>query len=173
MLQSVEHRDERLLIDFSAHVQVLNNIVESSVNNWPGLDTLKELARGISVDGRTQASIDAYFPGALSSSVVDHKLADALYARGYTKDNTLFATSVCPDEVNAIPGEMVDLMKTRWGESFALGGLGGVPFVGKAGFSAYAHHAVRRPVLLCRGAFCSAPTCASSAVKNCSFAAVM
>ena len=58
-----------------------------------------------------------------------------------TAQNTLFATSTCPDEVNYPPGEMLNLMQTRWGESFSLGGLGGVPFVGNAGFGAYAHHA--------------------------------
>lgn len=31
-------------------------------------------------------------------------------------------------------------MKSRWGEEFYLGGLAGVPFVGSAGFTAYAHH---------------------------------
>jgi hypothetical protein len=35
---------------------------------------------------------------------------------------------------------MVELMKSRWGENFALGGLAGLPFVGKSGFGAYAHH---------------------------------
>eukprot|EP00964_Phaeocystis_antarctica_P079199 scaffold49331_cov69-Phaeocystis_antarctica.AAC.1 len=37
--------------------------------------------------------------------------------------------------------ELVALMRNRWGEvPFALGGLAGVPFAGKAGLGAYAHH---------------------------------
>lgn len=48
--------------------------------------------------------------------------------------------SVCSDEVNFLEKELVDLMKQRWGESFSLGGLAGVPFAGKAGLAAYAHH---------------------------------
>jgi len=81
-----------------------------------------------------------YFPGALGSSAVDASVAKALSARGYNKDNTLFGMSVCSDEVNFVENEVIDLMKRRWGESFSLGGLAGVPFAGKAGLSAYAHH---------------------------------
>lgn len=42
-----------------------------------------------------------------------------------------------------MPGELIDLLKNRYGENFALGGLAGVPFTGRAGFAAYAHHAPR------------------------------
>lgn len=81
-----------------------------------------------------------YFPGSLSSAAVDAAVGKKLAARGYTKDNTLFGMSVCSDEVNFVEGEVIDLMKRRWGETFSLGGLAGVPFAGKAGLSAYAHH---------------------------------
>jgi len=80
------------------------------------------------------------FPGSLSSDVVDEAVWKSLSARGYTKENTLFGMSVCSDEVNFFEKELIDLMKRRWGESFSLGGLAGVPFAGKAGLSAYAHH---------------------------------
>jgi len=82
-----------------------------------------------------------YFPGALGSLSTELKVINALSKRGYTKDNTLFATSTCPDEVNSKPGEIVDLFKNHYGENFALGGLGGIPFTGRAGFGAYSHHA--------------------------------
>ena len=37
--------------------------------------------------------------------------------------------------------QLVALLKSRWGEvPFALDGLAGVPFAGKAGLGAYAHH---------------------------------
>lgn len=58
----------------------------------------------------------------------------------FAQDNTLFGMSVCSDEVNFFENEVIDLMKKRWGESFSLGGLAGIPFAGKAGLSAYAHH---------------------------------
>lgn len=81
-----------------------------------------------------------YFPGAKSSSAMDSTIWKALSARGYTKDNTLFGMSVCSDEVNFHDSEIIDLLKQRWGETFSLGGLAGLPFAGKAGLSAYAHH---------------------------------
>jgi len=106
----------------------------------PGTETYSEMARLTAVPRAAEAASEKYFPGALGSYAMDRLVAQTLERRGYTKDNTLFASSICPDEINFIPGEMVDLMKTRWGENFALGGLAGLPFVGKAGFGAYSHH---------------------------------
>jgi hypothetical protein len=87
-----------------------------------------------------EAKLFKLFPGAQDSASMDSKVAKTLNKYGYTSDNTLFATSTCPDEVNAKQGEMIELMKARWGENFALGGLAGLPFVGKSGFGAYVHH---------------------------------
>jgi hypothetical protein len=83
----------------------------------------------------------ASFPGALSSQDSEAAVYKALSARGYNDGNTLFATSTCPDEVNYKEKELIKMMRDRWGEvPFALGGLAGVPFAGKAGLGAYAHH---------------------------------
>ena len=99
-----------------------------------------EQSRKALVDSRAEDAMAKYFPGALGSLTVDRVVSGVLGSRGYNAQNTLFATSTCPDEVNSQPGELIDLFKNRYGENFALGGLGGVPFTGKAGFSAYAHH---------------------------------
>jgi len=106
----------------------------------PGLDSVKEVYRSFNIDRAAERAQDLYYPGSLGSYQVDHKVAATLEARGYTRENTLFATSTCPDEVNTKVGELCDLFKIRYGENFGLGGLGGVPFAGKAGFAAYAHH---------------------------------
>lgn len=95
----------------------------------------------VAKDPRAEAAMAKFFPGAMNSVDLDATLAKTLYDMGYTKANTLFAASTCPDEVNYKEGELIELMSKRWGEIFQLGGLGGVPFVGKAGFGAYAHHA--------------------------------
>ena len=92
------------------------------------------------VDPRAEAACDRFFPGALSSLKTERLVVNQLNKMGYTKDNTLFASSTCPDEVNFKPGEIIDLFKTHYGEHFGLGGLGGVPFTGRAGFGAYSHH---------------------------------
>merc|ERR1719235_2877849 len=81
-----------------------------------------------------------FFPEAKMSATVDDCVGKALEARGFNTTNTLFAHSVCSDEVNYAPKEIIELMRARWGESFTLGGLAGVPFAGKAGLNAYAHH---------------------------------
>ena len=57
-----------------------------------------------------------------------------------TKENTLFAHSICPDEINLDGGEIIHELKELFGSPFALGGLGGIPFSGKTGFGAYASH---------------------------------
>ena len=108
--------------------------------DFPGLDAFKEAWRLRGVDRGAEESQDKYFPGHRGSGPMDHLVDRALKRRGFTAENTLFATSVCPDEVNSKTRELVDLLKTRYGENFALVGLGGIPFAGTAGFTAYSHH---------------------------------
>ena len=61
---------------------------------------------------------------------------------GFTSENTLFADSSCPDEINHDnPDEDVTaLFASRWGEMFPLGGLAGLPFTGKTGWAAFSSH---------------------------------
>jgi hypothetical protein len=61
---------------------------------------------------------------------------------GFTDDNTLFADSTCPDEINhADPDQDITaLFAKRWGELFPLGGLAGLPFTGKTGWTAFSSH---------------------------------
>ena len=74
------------------------------------------------------------------SSDLDKAIARTLTNRGFTPENTLFAHSVCSDEVNNRKEQLIPLMVNRWKEGFFLGGLGGLPFAGKSGFGAYLHH---------------------------------
>jgi hypothetical protein len=61
---------------------------------------------------------------------------------GFTAENTLFADSSCPDEINHDdPDEdITSLFAKRWGEMFPLGGLAGLPFTGKTGWGAFSSH---------------------------------
>ena len=69
-----------------------------------------------------------------------------LLYRGYTDKNSLFGASICSDEINTCGDKnkcLFTFLKEEYGGgpgAFALGGLAGVPFVGKSGLSAYAHH---------------------------------
>lgn len=106
----------------------------------PGSEQVQEATRFTAVDIGAEEATNKYFPGHRSSQAMDRLVWSTLASRGYTPENTLLATSTCPDEVNSKSGEMVDLMKKRWGEAFTLGGLSGIPYVGGAGFQAYSHH---------------------------------
>ena len=81
-----------------------------------------------------------HFPGAMSSQEVLQAFQKVVEPRGYTPDNTLFAQSICPDEVNHEPGDITDLFTQYCGEVFHMGGLAGIPFTGKVGFGAFCHH---------------------------------
>lgn len=97
--------------------------------------------------GATDA-LGEWFPTAVTPGDAEQRIAEALKARGYTKQNTLFGHSTCPDEANAAAAGLVSQLRDRWGPEFALGGLAGVPFAGRTGFEAFAHHAPDKGKLL-------------------------
>lgn len=79
------------------------------------------------------------FPNALPISDFNKELKGMLATRGYTKENTLLSTSVCPDEINS--NFVLDMLHTwEMPKQFTLGGLAGVPFVGTSGMDAFLHH---------------------------------
>jgi hypothetical protein len=59
---------------------------------------------------------------------------------GLNPENTIFGTSICPDEINTLKYSLPKLQKTFWGKAFPLGGISGTPFAGKTGFKAFSHH---------------------------------
>jgi hypothetical protein len=84
--------------------------------------------------------VAANFPGALPGDQILAMVAAVVEKRGYTESNTLFAQSVCPDEINHEEGDITNILTKYLGEVFHLGGLAGVPFTGKTGFGAFSHH---------------------------------
>lgn len=101
-----------------------------------------------------ETAIRTYFPGAQPSSVVANRVVTALRHRNYTPTNTLLGSSVCSDEINQTPTSMVPSLERALSSSgafgipargsrrgtFQLGGLGGLPFVGTSGMTAFYHH---------------------------------
>lgn len=82
-----------------------------------------------------------YFPGATDGNVILQKVTSVFEKRGVTSENTLFAQSVCSDEINHEIGDLPSLFRSYLGKrEFQLGGLGGIPFTGKTGYSAFSHH---------------------------------
>eukprot|EP00977_Amphora_coffeiformis_P024628 scaffold16502_cov177-Amphora_coffeaeformis.AAC.1 len=81
-----------------------------------------------------------YFPGAISGLQVYTKVKNVAGRLGLTRENSLFAKSICPDEINHEDGDLPDLLSRHFSHAFHLGGLAGVPFTGKTGFAAFKHH---------------------------------
>lgn len=91
------------------------------------------------------ATVRAFFPGAVPNSVITARAVKRLQDRGYVPDTTILASSLCSDEIDTTSLSLVaqlqsKLVRQQDGGVFNLGGLGGVPFVGKSGFGAFLSH---------------------------------
>lgn len=86
------------------------------------------------------ATVKKNFTGALDGDTLHALAVKELVKHGITAENTLFAQSVCPDEINHECGDVTNLFQEHLGEVFHLGGLAGLPFTGKTGFAAFSHH---------------------------------
>lgn len=90
-------------------------------------------------------TVRAFFPGAVPNSVITSRAVKRLQDRGYNPDNTILASSLCSDEIDTTALSLIaqlqgQLARKQDGGVFNLGGLGGVPFVGKSGFGAFLSH---------------------------------
>ena len=74
-----------------------------------------------------------HFPGAQDGKYVTEDLMKTLDMIGVTRKNTIFAQSICPDEINHRPTDINKLISSHFGKVFHLGGLAGIPFTGKTG----------------------------------------
>ena len=92
------------------------------------------------VKKNTMARLIQYFPDAQSAHDVNEKINYCLINEGSTKRNTLFAASVCPDEINHYPNSLNSRLSRIIGRSFYMGGLAGIPFIGKVGYNAFTAH---------------------------------
>ncbi|KAJ8598391.1 hypothetical protein CTAYLR_003002 [Chrysophaeum taylorii] len=79
----------------------------------------------------TLETIKRRFGACASAGAAGRAVDEALSALGFDLEKVLVANSTCPDELN----------RWEWASGFNLGGLGGIPAVGKTGFKACASHA--------------------------------
>lgn len=131
----VSARDARIITPFTAVLSsvgvVTSGIVEPSnaIVASPDFDT----------------SVRTFFPGAVPNSIITLRVAKKLKDREYKPYNTILGSSLCSDEIDSTALSLVqnlqkNLVLTKDGGVFNLGGLGGVPFVGKSGFGAFLSH---------------------------------
>jgi len=103
---------------------------------------LLEKFNSVSTDeNAVQKSLTAHFPGySQNADLVKFSQTILQVKYGFTQKNTLYGQSIGADEANHLSGELSDQMRHCWGHVFNLGGIGGIPFVGKTGFTAFSHH---------------------------------
>jgi len=82
------------------------------------------------------------FPGAMSGAAVMSKALRPLWWKyGMGRGNTIYAQSLCADEINSDKGHLGRLLTEYYYDRvFPLGGIGGAPYGGKTGFAAFSHH---------------------------------
>lgn len=102
-------------------------------------------AKAILTNPDFDTSVRTFFPGSVPNSLVNSRVAKTLSDRGYLPYNTILGASVCSDEIDSTANSLVanlqrSLTLKNDGGVFNLGGLGGVPFVGKSGFGAFLSH---------------------------------
>lgn len=94
------------------------------------------IERYLNISGKTRQ----YFPASRTGSWVLKNSVRVLKDYGINAENTLYAQSLCPDEINHELGDISTLFSSYLGEVFHMGGLAGIPFTGKTGFGAFSAH---------------------------------
>jgi hypothetical protein len=89
---------------------------------------------------KADKKVRKHYPSAMRQEDVAAAAIALSHKLGMAKENTLFAHSVCPDEINHDDGDITDCLRDHFNGVFSLGGLAGIPFSGKTGFAAYASH---------------------------------
>lgn len=94
-----------------------------------------------------EKTMRTYFPKALPTSVVSTKVRSVLASRQFTRTNTLYGTSISPDEINSKPKESLSTVLEEYlskhGGIYVLGGIGGLQMQGVQGMKEFLSHCPR------------------------------
>ncbi|MEX0904619.1 MAG: hypothetical protein WD604_11040 [Balneolaceae bacterium] len=83
--------------------------------------------------------IKSFYPEAEDGNILTERcMKQLLNEYGFDKEKTILGTSVCSDEIVRTATNFRDWLGIK--NPFQLGGLGGFPFTGVTGFSAFASH---------------------------------
>jgi len=123
----------------------LSTLAAASALTGASLLTEPEAANADAYSPDFDTSVRTFFPGAVPNSVVNLRVTDKLTKRGYRPLNTIMGASVCSDEIDSTALSLLQQLQRsitlqKDGGVFNLGGLGGIPFVGKSGFGAFLSH---------------------------------
>jgi len=86
-------------------------------------------------------AVKAAFPTSIPGPDAAVRVLKAMRPFGLGRTNVVYGHSICSDEINGDRGHVSTVLTRYYGTNFFLGGLGGVPFVGKTGFGAFSAHA--------------------------------
>lgn len=89
-------------------------------------------------------ALKQYFPNSLPTTMTATMVENCLNSHKFTRGNSIFATCVCPDEVNNKPKSLTHTLQsalTDLNGSFQLGGLAGLPYLGVSGMKNFLSHA--------------------------------
>ena len=84
-----------------------------------------------------QETLEEQFPRSVRSHVYLDRVMAVLQDHDFTTERTLPLVSICRDELTT---RFFDEIEQRWGLAFTLAGLGGVPALGRTGWSAAFSH---------------------------------
>lgn len=83
-------------------------------------------------------ALSAYYPNAVRISELQINTCSEIRGKGWDGDHSIWATSLCSDEVNF--GFQLFNEKMAGPGPFILGGISGLPFAGKTGMKAFLSH---------------------------------
>jgi hypothetical protein len=128
------------LLDHSsvATLRAVTDATQGLISKGP--TTWEDVERLMYLFGNIDILVRDHFPGSRIISDIIEIVTNELHQHGLEKENTLFASSVCPDEINHDESNMTAIFSRYWGQCFQMGGLAGVPFSGQTGFQAFMNH---------------------------------
>lgn len=84
-----------------------------------------------------RSTLERDFPGAVTAERFMARIERSVRALGFDRENTFAAVSICRDELTQ---SLLQVVSRRWDQPFSLGGLGGVPSLGRTGWGAALDH---------------------------------
>jgi hypothetical protein len=117
--------DHTSMATLRAVTDATQNLISKGPTYWKDVEILLEKYSKIDTLCRTE------FPGSIVLSAIAEIINEELQGYGFNQTNTLFAASLCPDEINHHENSIISILSKEWGQCFQMGGLAGIPFPGK------------------------------------------
>eukprot|EP00929_Paragymnodinium_shiwhaense_P112928 TRINITY_DN8119_c0_g1_i1.p1 TRINITY_DN8119_c0_g1~~TRINITY_DN8119_c0_g1_i1.p1 ORF type:complete len:249 (-),score=53.66 TRINITY_DN8119_c0_g1_i1:397-1143(-) len=81
-----------------------------------------------------------YYPGSMPDFAVVERVKSSLRPYGLTGESTIYAESICADEICHDAQQLTRLLSEHWGNVFTMGGIGGFAHGGPVALGAFKGH---------------------------------